>query len=50
MAETTLESTGVFNAALLAVSILVAKRPELHDALRERRRQDAEKILAETLE
>ncbi|MBT4863784.1 MAG: 5-(carboxyamino)imidazole ribonucleotide mutase [Planctomycetaceae bacterium] len=41
---------GAINAALLAVSILGAKRPELRDALRERRRQDAEKILAETLE
>jgi len=41
---------GAINAALLAVSILGAKRPELRDALRERRRQDAEKILSETLE
>jgi 5-(carboxyamino)imidazole ribonucleotide mutase len=41
---------GAINAALLAVSILGAKRPELRDALRERRREDAEKILAETLE
>jgi len=41
---------GAINAALLAVSILGAKRPELRDALRKRRREDAEKILAETLD
>lgn len=41
---------GAINAALLAVSILGAKRPELRDQLRARRKADAEKILAETLE
>lgn len=41
---------GAVNAGLLAVSILGAKRPELRDKLREYRREQAEAILAETLE
>ena len=38
---------GAINAALLAVSILAAKRPELRDALRRHRQTQAQNILAE---
>ena len=38
---------GAVNAALLAVSILAAKRPELRDALRRHRHTQAQSILAE---
>ena len=38
---------GAVNAALLAVSILAGKRPELREALRRHREQQAQKILAE---
>ncbi len=41
---------GAINAALLAVSILAGKRPELREKLKTFRRQQAEKILGETLE
>ena len=41
---------GAVNAALLAVSILSAKRPELRDRLREYRRQQSAAILDESLE
>jgi len=41
---------GAINAALLAVSILGTKRPELLQALRDKRKRDADKILAEKLE
>ena len=41
---------GAVNAALLAVSILAGKRPELREQLKAQRRQQAEKILSETLE
>ncbi len=41
---------GAINAALLAVSILAGKRPELREQLKASRRQQAEKILGETLE
>ncbi len=41
---------GAINAALLAVAILGVKRPELRDKLRAFRREQAQKILAETLE
>ena len=40
---------GARNAALLAVAILAAKRPELRDKLRRYRAEQAEKIAAETL-
>ena len=36
---------GAINAALLAVSILGAKRPELPDSLRKRRREDPDETL-----
>jgi 5-(carboxyamino)imidazole ribonucleotide mutase len=38
---------GAVNAALLAVSILAAKRPELREALRRHRETQAQKVLAE---
>jgi phosphoribosylcarboxyaminoimidazole (NCAIR) mutase len=38
------------NAALLAVSILGGKRPELRTKLHEFRKREAEKILGEKLE
>ena len=38
---------GAVNAALLAVSILAGKRPELREALRRHREKQAQKILAE---
>ena len=41
---------GAINAALLATSILALQRPELHEALADRRRKNAEQILAERLE
>ena len=41
---------GAVNAALLAVSILGNQRPELHQALAERRRKNAEQILSEELD
>jgi phosphoribosylaminoimidazole carboxylase PurE protein len=41
---------GAINAALLAVSILANERPELRDALVERRRLRARAILSEKLE
>lgn len=41
---------GAINAALLAVSILSGKRPELREKLRAYRREQSEKILRETLE
>ena len=41
---------GAVNAALLAVQILSLGRPELQNALRERRRANAQKILGERLE
>lgn len=42
-------SAGARNAALLAVAILAAKRPELREKLRRYRAEQAEKIAAETL-
>ena len=41
---------GAINAALLAVAILALERPELDEALRQRRRQQAERILEQPLE
>jgi len=41
---------GAVNAALLAVAILGLQRPELLEALRKRRRQQAERILSEKLD
>ncbi len=41
---------GATNAALLAVAILAAKRPELRERLRAFRAEQAKKVLAETLE
>lgn len=41
---------GAVNAALLAVSILSGKRPELQDKLKSYRREQTEKILGETLD
>jgi 5-(carboxyamino)imidazole ribonucleotide mutase len=41
---------GAVNAALLAVSILAGKRPELRDKIRDYRRRQAEQILGESLE
>ena len=41
---------GAVNSALLAISILSASRRELRDRLRAYRKQQAEKILGETLE
>lgn len=41
---------GAINAALLAVSILAGKRPELKDKLKQERRDQAEQILATNLE
>ena len=41
---------GASNAALLAVSILANKRPELRERLHAFRREQTEKILADTLE
>lgn len=41
---------GAINAALLAIAILANRRPELREKLREYRRQQAAKILSETLE
>jgi 5-(carboxyamino)imidazole ribonucleotide mutase len=38
---------GAVNAALLSVSILAAKRPELREALRRHREKQAQKVLAE---
>ena len=38
---------GAVNAALLAVSILAGKRPELRDALRRYRQTQAQRVLAE---
>jgi 5-(carboxyamino)imidazole ribonucleotide mutase len=40
---------GAMNAALLAVAILAAQRPELREKLREFRREQARKVLSETL-
>jgi 5-(carboxyamino)imidazole ribonucleotide mutase len=40
---------GARNAALLAVAILANSRPELREKLREFRREQAEKVLQETL-
>ena len=40
---------GATNAALLAVAILAAQRPELREKLREFRREQAKKVLSETL-
>jgi 5-(carboxyamino)imidazole ribonucleotide mutase len=40
---------GATNAALLAVEILAGKRPELRDKLKEFRREQARKVLSETL-
>jgi 5-(carboxyamino)imidazole ribonucleotide mutase len=40
---------GAINAALLAVSILGSKHPDLRDHLRAFRAEQAKKILAETL-
>lgn len=40
---------GATNAALLAVAILAAHRPELRERLREFREQQAKKVLEETL-
>jgi 5-(carboxyamino)imidazole ribonucleotide mutase len=40
---------GAVNAALLAAAILGGKRPELREALRRRRAEQAAKVLAETL-
>ncbi|MBX3439151.1 MAG: 5-(carboxyamino)imidazole ribonucleotide mutase [Planctomycetaceae bacterium] len=41
---------GAVNAALLAVSILGTKRPELREQLKAYRRKQTEQILSETLE
>lgn len=41
---------GAVNAALLAVSILAGKRPELRERLKTYRQQQTEKILGESLE
>jgi 5-(carboxyamino)imidazole ribonucleotide mutase len=41
---------GATNAALLAIAILANKRPELRERLHAFRREQAEKILGETLE
>ncbi len=41
---------GASNAALMAASILAVERPELRDALARKRRERAEKILAEKLD
>ncbi len=41
---------GAINAALLAISILSMKRPELRDQLKQERKDQAEKILATKLE
>ena len=41
---------GAINAALCAISILAAKRPELHDKIERYRKSKAEKILAEKLD
>jgi 5-(carboxyamino)imidazole ribonucleotide mutase len=41
---------GAINAAILAVEILANKRPELRERLKADRREQAAKILAETLE
>lgn len=41
---------GAVNAALLAISILGATRPELRDKIREYRKSQAEAILSETLD
>lgn len=41
---------GAVNAALLAVSILAGKRPELRERLKEFRRKETEKILRDTLD
>ena len=41
---------GAVNAALLAVSILSLSRPDLREKLRSFRKEQAEKILNETLE
>jgi 5-(carboxyamino)imidazole ribonucleotide mutase len=40
---------GATNAALLAVEILAGKRPELRDKLKEFRKEQARKVLSETL-
>src|SRR5574341_934490 len=40
---------GAINAALLAVAILAAKRPELRENLRRFRKEQAAKVLGETL-
>ena len=40
---------GAINAALLAVAILALQRPDLHQKLEAFRREQAEKILNETL-
>ncbi len=40
---------GATNAALLAVEILAGKRPELREKLREFRKEQAKKVLSETL-
>ncbi len=42
--------TGAVNAALLAVSILAGKRPELREKIRAYRQEQTEQILSETLE
>jgi 5-(carboxyamino)imidazole ribonucleotide mutase len=42
-------AAGARNAALLAVAILANSRPELREKLREFRREQAEKVLRETL-
>ena len=41
---------GAVNAALLSVSILAGKRPELRDKLKAYRKEQTEQILSETLE
>jgi 5-(carboxyamino)imidazole ribonucleotide mutase len=40
---------GATNAALLAVAILAGRRPELREKLREFRKEQAKKVLSETL-
>lgn len=40
---------GAINAALMAIAILALQRPELHDKLEAFRKEQAEKILNETL-
>ncbi len=40
---------GAVNAALFAVSLLAAKRPELRDKLKQYRREQAEQVLSEQL-